>query len=93
MIQYGQPEVLDRYVHTSGENAVSIVTQIPTITLQVDRFSQLLQRPSRRRMVRDIEMQQPARAVVDHHEKADQPEARRDRYEEVAGDNCLGVVS
>jgi hypothetical protein len=36
-------------------------------------------------------MQQPARAVFEHYEDVEQPKRRRDRDEEVAGDNRLGA--
>jgi hypothetical protein len=38
-------------------------------------------------------MQQPARAMMDHHQHMEQPEGRRHRDEEIIGDDCLGVVA
>lgn len=44
-------------------------------------------------MARELEMQHPASVVVDNYKNVEQPDARRKRYEEVAGGNSLDVVS
>ena len=41
----------------------------------------------------DVQMQQPARAVLDHHEDEEQAKARSDRDEEIAGDDRASVIA
>ena len=55
-------------------------------------FSQLLQGPLRIRVRRDIEMRQPARAMVDDHEDVKKPERGADRHKEVTRNDRLGVI-
>jgi len=60
--------------------------------LVTDHLAQLLQHPVGARVFRHVEVQQPARTMMDHHQDVEQPEGRRHRDQEVAGDNRLGMV-
>ena len=44
-------------------------------------------------MRRDIQMQQPTRAVFNHHEDVEQAKRRSDRDEEVAGDDRTSMIA
>ena len=41
----------------------------------------------------DVQMQQPARAVLDHHEHEEQAKGRSDGDEEIAGDDRASVIA
>jgi hypothetical protein len=43
-LEHGHPEILDRFVQASGEDAVAIMEQLSEITV-AQSFPQLLQRP------------------------------------------------
>jgi len=58
-----------------------------------DHFPQLLQRPIGVWIRRHIDMRQPSRAVLGHHERVQHPERRSDRNEEVAHWDRRGVVA
>jgi hypothetical protein len=76
-----------------GEDPISIVDQVAMPSSIADHFPQLLQRPVGVRMRRHIDMRQPPRAVLDHHEHVQHPERRSDRNEEVTRKDCRGVVA
>ena len=44
-------------------------------------------------MSRDVQMQEPARAVFDHHADIEQAKTRSDRDEEIAGDDRASVIA
>jgi hypothetical protein len=67
--------------------------QISVAVLKADGLAQLLQRPDSRRVTRKVEMQQPARAMVDDDKDREQPKRHGGRDEEVAGNDRPGVVS
>src|SRR5665213_10862 len=52
----------------------------------------MLQRPVCGWMLGDVEVHQPPRAMLDYHQNVEQSECRRDRYEEVAGDDRASVI-
>jgi hypothetical protein len=51
-----------------GEDAVAIVEQVSIKIPAADGFRQLSQRPGRARMLGDVEVHQPTRAMLDQHE-------------------------
>src|SRR4029453_8685460 len=57
-------------------DVVSISDEITRSLLQAGRLKQLACRPFRGRMLRDIEMPQPAPAVGQHHEHEQDPKSR-----------------
>jgi hypothetical protein len=68
------------------------VKQIAMARLVTDHLASLLQRPVGARVLRHVEVQPPARTMMDHPPHIEPPERRRDCDEEVAGDNGLGMV-
>ena len=58
-----------------------------------ERFAKLLQCPGSCGMRRDIQTQQPTRAVFNHHKNVEQAKRRRDRDEEVAGDDRASMIA
>ena len=56
-------------------------------------FSELLQRPIGRRVVRDIEMKESSRADFHDDENVDQLECRGHHDKEIASDDGFGVIS
>jgi hypothetical protein len=44
-------------------------------------------------MRRDIQMQQPTCAMLNHHQNVEQPKRRSDRDEEVAGDDRASMIA
>ncbi len=62
---------------------VSVPSQVPQRLLQRARLEQLPRRPFRRRMLRHIQMHQPAPAVGQHHEDEQDSKGRRGHREEI----------
>jgi len=60
---------------------------------QPDHFTQLLQRPRRGRMRRDVDVQQLPRCMMDEYEDVQGSKRRCDCYEEVTGDDRLRVIA
>jgi hypothetical protein len=71
---------------------VSVPNQIPGRLVQHARLQQLSRRPFRGRMLRHVEMHQPAPPVPQHHEHKQHSKRRRRHGEEIQGDQILGVV-
>jgi len=71
---------------------VSVPNQIPRRLLQRARLEQLPRRPFRRRMLRHIQMHQPAPAVGQHHEHEQDAKGRGGYREEVQRDYVLRVI-
>ena len=80
----------DRKISTP--NALIVVDQITMPSSIPDDSPQLLEGPVRARIRCHIDMCQPPRTVLDHHEHIQHPERRRDCDEEVAGNDRPGVV-
>ena len=74
-----------------GKDTVAIMEQVFIATLESDGISQLLQCPGSARMCGDVVRNETAAVVLDHDEHVQQSESRRDGYEEVAGNDSLGV--
>src|SRR5437016_2866352 len=73
-------------------NLVSIPNQLPGPLLQRARLEQLACRPFRSRMLRDIEMHQPASAVGQDHEHEQHPKGRGGNREQIQRDQVLRVI-
>src|SRR5438132_7118893 len=73
-------------------NLVSIPNQVPGPLLQRARLEQLACRPFRSRMLRDIEMNQPAPAVGQDHEHEQHPKGRGGDREQIQRDQVLRVI-
>ena len=58
-----------------------------------DRFTQLLQRPRRSRMRRDVDVQQLPRCMMDEYEDVQGSKRRCDCFEEVTRDDRLRVIA
>ena len=67
-------------------NLVSIPNQVPGPLLQRARLEQLACRSFRSRMLRDIEMHQPAPAVGQDHEHEQHPKGRGGNREQIQRD-------
>jgi hypothetical protein len=65
---------------------------MPSALLPSARLNELSRRPFRGRMLRDIEMHQPAPAVAQHDQHKQDSKGRRRHREEVQRDQILGVV-
>jgi transposase InsO family protein len=63
------------------------VEPITVVLLETDRLAQLSQRPCGCRVCRDIEVNPPARAMMDEHEHIQLLERHRHRDEEITGDD------
>src|SRR5207253_5236513 len=87
--QHSQPEALEGFVQVSSEDAVVIVNQVAIAILESNRRTQLLQCPSRSRVYRNIEVEQPTRSMMDKHQDVEQSEGRGHRHEEVTSDDRL----
>ena len=74
------------------KDPISVVDQITMPSSIPHDFPQLLQCPFRARIRCHIDMRQPPRTVLDHHEHIQHPERRRDRNEEIARKNRHCVV-
>ena len=92
-LQHGQAEIRDRFVQASREDAVPVVDQVPIGVVESNDLPQLLQGPCRTRVRRDVDAHQSAAAVLDDHEHVEQSECRRDRDEEVTGDDRVRVIA
>jgi hypothetical protein len=75
-----------------GEDLVSVMDKILMPAFLGHDRPQLLQRPICARVCGHVHVSQTARAVLDNNEYVQHPERRSDRYEEVTGENRLGVV-
>src|SRR5262249_20412518 len=73
-------------------NLVAVPNQVPEPLLQRTRLKQLACRPLRSRMLRDIEMYEPAPAVRQHHEHEQHPKGCGWYREEIQGDYVLRVI-
>jgi hypothetical protein len=69
------------------------VDQIAVAILVSERFAQLLQSPRGCGMRRDIQMQQPARAMFNYDKDVEHAEGRGHRDEEVAGDDRASMIA
>jgi hypothetical protein len=65
--------------------------QVFVPVLQSYRLAQLLQRPGRTGMCRDVAMDQAPAAVLNHHENVQQAKRRGDGDEKIARDDPLGM--
>lgn len=73
------------------------MTQDVFIPLSDDELEYLDTCPPRKLLLRrwmpsDVETKDPARRVLNHDEDVEDLEARRNHHEEVAGDDCFGVI-
>src|SRR2546428_4869785 len=71
---------------------ISVPGQMPWGLLQPARLDQLPSGPPRGRMLRHIEMHQPAPAAAQHDEYAQDSKGRRGHREEIQRDKILGVI-
>lgn len=90
-LQHRDSESGHGFVEVIGEDAVAIVQQVMVSLLEADSLAQLLQRPSGRRMRRDVAMNQTTTAVLDNNEYLEQSERGGHDDQEVAGDDSLCV--
>ena len=74
------------------EDLVAVMEKILMRAFLSDDRSQLLQRPIRARVRCHVDVGQPTRAVLDDNKHVQHPKCRRDRHEEVAGEDRLGMV-
>jgi hypothetical protein len=58
-----------------------------------DSFTKLLQCPGRRRMFRDIDVQEAAGGMFHEHKDVEEAESRRDHHTEVACNDGLGMIA
>src|SRR6266436_10222235 len=89
--QHSEPQCLDGGVQLLREDAVSIVDQA-FVSILVDRFSQLLQRPIGSWRRSRIHVHQSPASMLDDHEHIESPERHGYRNEEVARNDRLGVI-
>ena len=73
------------------EDAIAIMQQ-EFVPIRISHhLAQLLQRPSRTRMRRDVEMNEAAATVLDDYEYIEETKARGDGNEEVTGNESPRV--
>src|SRR6266851_1760442 len=75
-----------------SEDLVSVVDEVLMPAFLPDDRPQLLQRPVCARVCGHINVGQPTRAVLDHNKHVQRPKRRRDRNEEVTGENRRSMV-
>jgi hypothetical protein len=92
-LEHGQAEISDRFVQASREDAVPVVNKVLVGTVKSNDLPQLLQGPCRSRVRRHGDPHNSAAAVFDDHEHVEQSECRRDRHEEVTGDDRARTCS
>ena len=80
----------DAPVEVSAVDAISIPQQVPRRRVRWKRIDHLLRRPLCRRMVRDIEMSNPATIVTENDEDEQDPEGCSRQSEEVDGHQVEG---
>jgi hypothetical protein len=80
-------------VDVLGEVAVAIVDQEAAGMISRQRFPELLERPLRRRMGRDVVVENPAGSDLHHDENVEGAEGGRDHHEEVAGHYDFGMIT
>ena len=84
-----QTEASDRFIYLLGEDAVAKQVLVCTTA---DRLRQLLCRPGSCRVMRHVHVEDPTGSVLHDDEYIDQLECRRDRDEEIAGDDAFRMV-
>src|SRR5215831_1952314 len=91
--QHPEPEVVGALVELRGENAVPIMQQKAIGVVSRDRFTQLLQRPRRRRVRRDIGVQHAAGRMFHHDKHIKEAKGGRDDHAEVTRDDRLSMIA
>src|SRR5215831_10819547 len=75
------------------ENAIAIMNEEAVGMTARQRFPELLERPFRRRMGRNVLVDDPAGSNLYDDEDVESTERGRDHHEEVAGHHGLGMVT
>jgi hypothetical protein len=75
-----------------GENAVAVMQQKTVTMVNRDGFTQLLQRPVRRRVCCHIAMHNTAGRMFHQDKDVEHVKGGRDHHAKVAGDDGLGIV-
>jgi len=86
-------KIVERHVERRRENRISVVNDKPVWMWVGENLPELLRCPFGSRMIRHVEVQNPARADLHRHEHVEDLEGCGDRDEEIAGNDRLGVVS
>ena len=81
-----------RVVNSAREHGIAIVHDKPVRFFACQHASELQRGPLRGRMFRDIPMQNPTSADVQHQEHVHDPERGRHHHEEIARQCLAGVV-
>jgi len=83
--QHLESQVVDTAVELCREDAIPVMEEETVAMVRRDRFAQLLQRPDRRGVRRDIDVEDAPRGVFHHDKHVEQAKGRRDHYTEVTG--------
>ena len=92
-LENGQTHGRHGGIDALGIDAVAVVNEPSMGLVACNHHPELLRRPSRRRMVGHIPVQDPARADVQHHEDVEHAERGRDRDEEIARQHGAGMIA
>jgi hypothetical protein len=90
--QHAKPHRPQGVVNRGGKHGIAIVHHEAVRFVAGQDASELLRRPLHRRMLRDIPMQNPTGADLQHHEHVDEPERGRNGHEEIARQRLASVV-
>ena len=92
-LQYPDAAVPNRLIDVLCEDGVSVMDQKPVRVIERKEFAKLLDAPFRRRMDRDVRVQNAARADLHRNEHVKKSERSRHRNQEVAGHDALRVIA
>src|SRR3954462_2667067 len=91
--QHVNAPALNRFVEIGRETRVPIMQEEVVVLIAGKRFSELVQSPLSCGMFGDVEVYETSGSDLERHKYMEDAEARRDRYEEVASYDPVGVIS
>jgi hypothetical protein len=86
-LQHAQPQAPDGLIQLGGKDGVAIVQQVCVSLLVSDRLSQLLSRPLRRRMRRDVKVNQSTAMMFNDDEHVQDSERAGHRGTKITRDD------
>jgi hypothetical protein len=85
-------EISQSQIDGLGEDCIAVVDHKSVAMIFGEYLAELLNRPFRRRMIGHVDVKNPARTDLHRNENVKHPKIRRDRNQEVARDDRLGMV-
>lgn len=91
--EHAKSATLHHLIDLSREDGVAVMNQKLVGMIECEHFAELLDRPLRGGMGRDVGVDDAARADLHGDKNVEDPEIQRDRLEEIAGNDGRGMVA